>query len=273
MKKAAIAGLAALTLLDISAATPVAAQNASAFQGGYIGGHAGGATTNSMSFKSNPYNVTGLAQDPTEVYSIPGRNDEFDFNSFVGGVHSGFNFVTPGNFLFGIEGDWSILTGDDTVSFDSGFVVPNSGDNSDGASFMHRSQVDLEWQGTIRGRAGFIAGNTLFFATAGIAFLNADWKETATVTECGNSCDPGDPTTTRNYSDSSTLTGAVVGAGVEIAIAPNIIVGGDYLYETFDSFGSVPFGHTTPGQRGSLGDLDVHKVRVRVSVKFGAPAQ
>ncbi len=272
MKKAAIAGLAALTLLDISAATPAAAQSADSFAGAYVGLNAGVATTNSMSFTSNPYTVTGLPADPGNVYPIPGRNDKFDFTSFLGGVQTGFNFVTPGNFLFGIEGDWSLLNDDDSVSFNSG-RIDIAGGGGDGAIFQHRSEVELEWQGTIRGRAGFIAGNTLFFATAGIAFLSAEWDETATITDCGQVCNAGDATFTRTYSDSSILTGAVVGAGVEIAISPNVIVGGDYLYETFDSFGTVPFGHTTPGQQGSLGDLDIHKVRVRVSFKLGGPAQ
>ena len=70
MKKAAIAGLAALTLLDISTATPVAAQGANPFAGGYVGAHVGGATTNSMSFTSAPYTITGLPADPIKPASI-----------------------------------------------------------------------------------------------------------------------------------------------------------------------------------------------------------
>lgn len=264
MKKAAIAGLAALTLLDISAATPAAAQGVTnPFAGFYAGVHAGAATTNSMSFTGAPYTVGTAGGFTNNNVPVSGRNDKFNFDGALVGVQSGFNFVTPGNFMFGIEGDWTNLGIKDRVNGGESIVS-----SSDGYTFQHRSEVELEWQGTIRGRAGFIAGNTLFFATAGVAFLNADWKETAIALNATNS-----QTFTQNYSDSETLTGAVVGAGVEIAIAPNIIVGGDYLYETFNSFGSVPFGHTNPGQQGRLGDLDIHKVRVRVSFKFGAPAQ
>ena len=272
VKQAAIAGVAVLTLLDISAATPVAAQGVTnPFAGGYAGVHAGGATTNSMSFTGAPYTIpnSDLPAQTTNV-AAPGRNDEFDFNGALGGVQSGFNMITPGNFMFGIEGDWTYLGMDDTVRFNSGRVDTTGGD---GVIFQHRSEVELQWQGTIRGRAGFVAGNALFFATAGVAFLNVDWKETASITDCAQACDPTDVTFTRNYSDSETLIGPVVGVGVEFAIAQNMIVGGDYLYETFDSFGSVPFGYTSTPQQGRLGDLDIHKVRVRVSVRFGAPTQ
>lgn len=272
MKKTAIAGIAALTLLDISAATPAAAQDANTFAGTYVGAHAGYSTSSSTTFTSNPYTITGLPSDPSVVIPVPGRNDKFDFDGALGGVHAGHNIITRGNFLFGIEGDWSYLGQDDSVQFNSGFVDIGGGD---GATFQHRSELELEWQGTIRGRAGFISGNTLFFATAGVAFLSTDWNETATVTDCfANGCgNANDQSFTRTHSDSDTLVGAVIGGGVEFAVRPNVIIGADYLYENFGSIGSVPFGHTTPGQQGSLGDLDVHKVRVRVSIKLGGGSQ
>ena len=54
MKKAALAGIAALTLMDISAATPVAAQGANPFVGAYVGTHAG-AFTSDATFSSLSY--------------------------------------------------------------------------------------------------------------------------------------------------------------------------------------------------------------------------
>ncbi len=273
MKKTttAIAGLAALTLLDVSAATPAAAQGAETFKGAYIGAHAGYASSSSTTFTSDPY-IINLPSAPATDITVPGRSDKFDFDGALGGVHTGYNVVTPKNFLYGIEGDWTYLGHDDSVQFNSGVVATGGGD---GAIFQHRSELELEWQGTIRGRAGFVSGNTLFFATAGIAFLRTDWNEKATVTDCGaDGCgNANDQTFVRNHSDSDLLVGAVIGGGVEIAVRENIIIGAEYLYENFGSIGSVPFGHTTPGQRGSLGDLDEHKVRVRVSIKLGNPPQ
>ena len=156
-----------------------------------------------------------------------------------------------------------MLGEDDTVSIPSTVLVCGC----DGLSFQYRSELEYEWQSTIRGRFGFVAGNTLFFATAGVAFLNVDWSEIASKTT-----NFGGVTTTFNHSKSETLTGGVVGAGVEIAITPVLIFGADYLYENFESFNSVPHG-VEAGLTGKIDDIDVHKVRVRISVKFGGPPQ
>lgn len=270
-KSAAIAGLAALTLLDISAATPAEAQSAgNPFTGAYLGGHAGYAATGSTTFTGDAYTITGLPSDPTEIVPVPGRRDEFEMDGALGGAHTGYNFVTPGNFLFGVEGDWTWLGADDSVNFNSGRVEIGGGD---GVIFQHRSDIELEWQATIRGRLGFLAGNTLFFATGGVAFLETDWSETATVTDCGQVCAAGDPVFTRLHSDSETLIGGVVGGGFEMAISPTVIIGADYLYENFGERDSLPFGHTDPGQQGELDDLEIHKVRVRISFELGGPPQ
>jgi len=256
-KSAAIAGLAAMTLLDISAATPAAAQNiTNPFDGFYAGAHLGYGSASSVRFTGNPYTVD-LPSD-TDI-PVSGRNDKFNLDGILGGAHTGYNVVTPGNFLFGIEGDWTYLGIKDTVNGSETIDFA-----SDGYTFQHRSELELEWQGTIRGRLGFVSGNTLFFTTAGVAFLNVDWNETAIATD-----DSAGQSFTQNHGDSDTLTGVVLGGGVEVAVTPTVIFGADYLYENFGSIGSVPFGHTNPGQTGRLGDIDVHKVRARVSIKFG----
>lgn len=257
MKKTAIAGLAALTLLDISAATPAAAQGVTnPFAGFYAGVHAG-YFSGDATFKSAPYTLVM----PGDTFSIPGRNDSFDIDDFLAGVQSGFNFVTPGNVLFGVEGDWTYLGGDDSVSASgsgtSGTV------NNDGFTFQRRSELEFNWQGTIRGRLGFITGNTLFFATGGVAFMDVDWSETGTFTNTTST-----NSVTSNHSDSDTLVGAAVGGGFEVAVTPTLFVGADYLYENFESFNSVPHGFAA-GQTGKIDDIDVHKVRVRVSIKLG----
>ena len=56
-------------------------------------------------------------------------------------------------------------------------------------------------------------------------------------------------------------------------MSQNVILGADYLYENFGSYGGVPFGHSDPAQQGRIDDLDVHKVRVRLSIKLGGNNQ
>jgi len=255
MKKTAIASLAALTLLDISAATPAAAQDANTFAGAYIGAHAG-YSSGDATFKSAPYIFDG----PSDTFPFAARNDSFDLEGFIGGVHTGYNFLTPGNMVYGIEGDWTYLGQDDSVSA-SGAGVGTT--NSDGFTFQRRSEVDFNWQGTIRGRLGFVSGRTLFFATAGVAFLDVDWSETGSLVDSDVNT-----TVTVSHSADDTLVGAAVGGGFEVAITPTVSFGADYLYENFESFNNVPHGFE-PGLTGKLDDIDIHKVRVRLSIKFG----
>lgn len=257
MKKAALAGIAALTLLDISASTPAGAQGIDTFVGPYIGAHTGYISGNA-DFTSAPYTVSSNGQS----FSIPGRNDSFDTDGLVGGAHGGINFLLGPAFIGGLEGDWTWLNQNEAVSFSgTGASIPGG----DGFSYQSRSELDFEWQGTIRGRLGFVAGNTLFFATAGVAFLNVDWSEVASLQSPG----AGITNITVNHSKSDTLVGGAIGGGVEVAITPTIIFGADYLYENFQHF-TVPHGFIT-AQSGKIDDIDVHKVRVRISVKLGGP--
>ena len=98
MKKAAITGITALTLLDISASTPASAQGIDTFVGPYIGAHAGYSTGNA-DFTSTPNSVTSNGQN----FSIPGRNDSLDSDGFIGGVHGGINFLLGTAFILRVS--------------------------------------------------------------------------------------------------------------------------------------------------------------------------
>jgi opacity protein-like surface antigen len=234
--------------------TPAVAQSVNPFLGPYAGVHAG-YSWGDATFKSAPYTFNtfqGLGFPPA-------RYDSFDLDDVLFGVHGGMNFSFGPNGIFGLEADATNLGGQETAS-DSFVNVVN-----DGIGFQYRSALEFDWQSTIRGRVGFVAGRTLFFATAGVAFLNVDWSETAS-----NSCFGCGANPTFVHSKDETLVGGVVGAGAEMAISPTVILGADYLYENFGDINSVPHG-AAPGQTGKLDSIDVHKVRVRLSVKFGGP--
>lgn len=260
MKKSALTALVAVGLAEIYTATPADAQGVNPFVGPYVGVHAGYATGDA-NFSSDSYvhRFPGSGDRAT----IPGRNDTFDFDAFLPGIHGGINLPLGSNFVGGVEADWSRLGDDVSISGTSsstsidGFAVQN----------RYRSELELEWQSTIRGRLGFVTGNVLLFATAGVAFLDVKWSDTSTVVR------PliGNPNTL-SHAKSDTLTGSVVGGGAEIAISPTKLLGVDYLYEDFGSFSPLPHG-VQAGLTGPLTDLDVHKVRVRFSLIFGAPAQ
>jgi outer membrane immunogenic protein len=71
---------------------------------------------------------------------------------------------------------------------------------------------DVDYLATIRGRVGFAADRTLFYGTGGVAFLSAD----------------------DTSGDSDTLTGYVVGGGIEHKIRDNVSLGLEGLYYNFE---------------------------------------
>jgi outer membrane immunogenic protein len=128
----------------------------------------------------------------------------------------------------------------------------------DGFNFSRTSEVKLTWQATIRGRLGYVSGPWLFYGTGGVAFAHLQWNENSQlVTEFSG-------TFSTAWNASKTLTGWVVGGGVEYMLNPNWIARVEYLYENFGDV-NVPFGF---GQIGKLDLNNVNKVRAGISYKF-----
>lgn len=255
MKKSVIAGFAALSLLDIAAATPLQAQGANGnapFTGFFAGLHAGGFDASSVNFSSLPYIV------PSPPFSndtpIPGRSDTFDVDGGLLGLQASYLFQFPSNIVIGIDGDVSALFGDDSASGSGSF--PFSGD---GITFLYNSKLDFDWQATLRGRLGFAAGNFLFYTTGGVAFLNLTWKDQTIVNEDDTFIVSG------VHKEGKTLVGGVIGGGIDYAITPYVLIGVEYRYEDFGDIGTVPHGPNTGVQTGQLDDLDVQKVLFRVN--------
>lgn len=91
-----------------------------------------------------------------DTIEIDGFEEEIDEN-FLAGVHVGYNWQTAGNLVFGLEGSWSFLTGDEIEGDDVIFV-----------------DAEDNWLASIRARLGYAAGSTLLYATGGVAFLDSD---------------------------------------------------------------------------------------------------
>jgi len=226
----------------------------SPFAGFYVGVHAGYSWADA-SFFGAPY----VANLPNENLSLLGRNDSFGPDGGLFGVQGGYNFISQGNLLFGIEGDWTNLGAKDRVSNSQTILV-----NNEAFVFNSTSELELNWQASVRGRIGVVQDDTLFFGTAGVAFLDMDWRETATAFD-----EDANETYVQTHRGGDTLTGLALGGGVEFAVSENAIFGAEYLYENFGGSGGLPFGHSTPPQMGQINDLEMHKVRLRLSFKLG----
>jgi opacity protein-like surface antigen len=275
MSKKSHCRLASLTLLDIAAGIAVSAAALPAlaadmptkapapiaapvynWTGFYLGAHAG------YRWADADLTSAGYIFDPPGGFSgpvtFPARNESYDPNGGIVGVHGGYNYQFAPNWLFGVEGDWTWGKASDskssalTVVAVDGFVF---------RSLSTTSEVKLGWQATIRGRLGYTQGPWLIYGTGGVAFARAEWSETATLTTI-----PAIVTiATAASSAHKTLTGFAVGGGAEYMFTQNWIGRIEYLYESFGDF-NVPSGFGT--QTANI-DLSAQKVRVGISYKFG----
>ena len=169
--------------------------------GFYLGGHAGGAFSGSTNF-------SGLALSNYDA-------------RFLGGVQVGADFQFAGNFVVGIEGQYSWLSSNKIGSiFPAGFVYSNN-------------QRGL---GSVTGRLGYSWGPALFYAKGGYAYSSHD--ETLTF---GGA--PVAFTLNRDHRD-----GYTVGGGIEYLFTPNWSAKAEYQYYDFGKSrfvapaALVPFG-------------------------------
>jgi outer membrane immunogenic protein len=117
------------------------------------------------------------------------RNNPTQPSGVEGGFEAGYNWQN-GAFVFGGETDINLSDANDTFA---------------------PWQFSNPWFGTLRGRAGFAAGNVLVFATAGLAYGELR-GQSATLTD---------------YHDS---VGFAAGAGVEFAFTAHWSAKAEWLY-------------------------------------------
>ena len=182
----------------------------------------------------------GRAWGQTDAVSGP-FNTSFDqtysygTRGFVGGAHAGYNWQA-GNIVFGLETDIE-TTGLHGTGFGS-------------LGYGHRTNAD--WLGSLRGRLGYAAGNTLFYGTGGLAY--------------------GDVTIDKSFgrgipafaSYSEMRTGWTLGAGVEHAFTPNITARLEYRYT---DLGGGDFTSATANS-ADHSDTAFSAVRAGLSFKF-----
>jgi outer membrane immunogenic protein len=158
-----------------------------------------------------------------------------------GGGQIGYNFQS-GSFVYGLETDFQ----------GSGIGDRVTGISANGNSFSSREDVD--WFGTVRGRIGFAAGNTLFYGTGGFAY--GDVRERA----FDNSAALG---------NNSTQTGWVAGCGIEYKISPAWSLKGEYQY--IDLGSEKLSGTDALGSAVTTNNLDttMHTVRLGLNYRFG----
>ena len=142
----------------------------------------------------------------------------------VGGT-AGMNWQT-GHAVFGLEGDvdWSGVRGTAAPALCPGCTTNN------------------DWLATVRGRAGYAFDRLLVYGTGGAAFGNVQANFS------------NDPVT------SATKAGSTIGAGVEVALAPNWSAKAEYLF--------VDLGNGSCTTNCAIADASGTPIIPNVAVKF-----
>ncbi|BAT57583.1 hypothetical protein GJW-30_1_00089 [Variibacter gotjawalensis] len=223
MKKFFAAALFATTALTSAHAAdlgrpvykaPVVVEQYTTWNGFYIGGNAGYGWGRATAFDGG-VNI--------------GR---VDVEGFTGGGQIGFNWHLAPNWVFGIEAD---------------VQGSNIGERETIAGLTARTDLDI-W-GTARGRLGYAAGPTLWYATGGFAWgRNTIGVDTPLLT----------------LEQTKTHTGWTVGGGLEYAFAPNWSAKVEYLYV---DLGRERYLETLID--GVSANLKFHTVRFGVNYRFG----
>jgi outer membrane immunogenic protein len=181
--------------------------------GFYIGGHVGGA----------------FAGDNSIGTGVTASSD----GKFLGGVQAGYDYQFAPNWVFGIEGQYSWLSGtNSSVSFVSGGGTYTYADNQRGLA-------------SVTGRLGYTWGPALLYVKGGWAY--ADYKSSLTLAGVGT------------VSSTSSQDGYTVGAGLEYLFTQNW--SGKIEYQYYD-FGNVDLG------AGFTAKNDQHVVKAGLNYRF-----
>jgi outer membrane immunogenic protein len=197
--------------------TPVYAPPPYSWTGFYIGAHLGGVF-------SSDNNFTGLAT---------GNNSN---GRFLGGLQAGYDWQLNPNWVVGVEGQYSWLSGNVGAVFPGGFVYTNN-------------QRGL---GSITGRVGYTWGPGMVYVKGGYAYSDNNENVTLGSVPVGFII-TGDHT-----------NGYTVGAGVEYMFAPNWSAKAEYQYYNFGTArftapaAIIPTGNFTTDDHTLKAGVDYH---------------
>lgn len=167
-----------------------------------------------------------------------------------GGLYLGYNWQHGPALVYGVEGEvnWS---GADGSAVQSRTLI-----NAGGAVTGTITEViDTRILATaaLRGRVGYTMDNTLFYAAAGLAWIEHDGVYDIQVNSLG---------TSRPFS--GTELGWTVGIGVEHAFAARWVGRIDYRYSDFGQVDYLQLGPTNT----LTGDLATHEIRAGIAMRF-----
>lgn len=237
MRRFAIVFVTAVSMIALTQIASAAPYNWTGFYIGINGGYGTGDVTGTLGMR------------------VAGALGNYDIDGALFGGTVGFNYQFSPNWLLGIEadGDWADVKG-------SRFGVhPNA------ASYGLTSSAKIENLVTVRGRVGYTWDRILMYATGGWAWSRVN---------SGFICSPprnrdcslfGLVAALSPLSESQTLSGYVVGGGVEYLITPNLSAKAEYLYVNLTPTDFFQFARCGPDcTRGA----DMNVIRLGLNWRF-----
>jgi outer membrane immunogenic protein len=210
---AALAGTQLAGAADLPVKAPPMVAPAWSWSGWYVGINGGfGGNETTYPFSAPTLGTTGQGS--------------LTSSGFFAGGQVGYNWQWSQNWLFGIEADlqWANIEAK---------LAANAATPVGGLTFSAGTEVN--WFGTVRGRIGYIPWDrTLIYGTGGFAYGN-------TTTRLNVSA----PGLAVGFSQDNSQTGWTAGAGLEIAVLPNVSFKTEYLYVDLGKatvFNGVAFG-------------------------------
>lgn len=214
--------------------------------GFYVGGSVGGrwADTNWTT------TAIGDPPGPADPTTTPAS---FNSSAFRFGGYIGYNWQIAPLWVVGLEADAAWARNNKTLAGIPG-TFGSGGQGVDfGATAFDSSNVKLGWDGSVRGRVGFLVTPTwLLYATGGVAWQQADINASCNGSLFNSSwC-----IAVRNETLSKTKAGWTIGGGVETLLWNNWLLRAEYRYADYGNINHTFFA-----------DVPVDQVVVTQSLK------
>lgn len=190
-----------------------------------------------------------------------GNPASFNSSTFRGGIHGGYNWQFASLWVAGVETDVAWGNSSKTLVGIPGTLFPGQ---NPALLAVDSSTVTANWDGSVRGRIGFLASPTvLIYGTGGVA-----WQQISVTANCSL----GGPwcAVTRSESFTTTKTGWTIGGGAEATFWGNWLGRVEYRYADYGHVDHSFFANTID-QVGMTESLRTHTVLVGLGYKFGGP--
>lgn len=243
---------ASVSNTEIRTAKP-APPPSSSWNGFYVGGFVGGNWGRATADTSTVFSPTGyFAATSVSAIATAGRQN-LNPSGFNGGGQVGYNYQA-GHFVVGAEGDFGWMTGKKTQSTTVTYPCCSP------TAFTITQSVKTNWVSTVRGRAGYAAGNLLVYATGGVAFTDLNYSEVFTDTFA---------TANEGAAIKKTRTGWTGGGGVEYKFG-KWSAKGEYLFADFGRATTTSTNLSAPASTSWPTSQFTHSVYLKEHlVRFG----